>query len=91
MEELLEGMSDAEFFYWMAFSALEPFGDDRADWHSAMSLAQQANMNRKKGKSAYKPEKFLLKFKSAVQGQNMNQMKAAMMAQYYALGGGRTN
>ena len=80
-------MSDNELFYWMAFSALEPFGDDRADWHSAMSLAQQANMNRKKGKSAYKPDRFLLKFKSAVQGQNMHQMESALRAQYYAMGG----
>jgi hypothetical protein len=81
-------MSDNELFYWMAFSALEPFGDDRADWHSAMSLAQQANMNRKNGKAAYKPEKFLLKFKSGrAGGQSMAQMENALKAQYFAMGG----
>ena len=82
-------MSGNEFFYWMAFSALEPFGDDRADWHNAMTLSQQANMNRKKGKPAYKPDKFLLKFQSvnARPEQNMLQMEMALRSQFYAMGG----
>ena len=79
-----------EFIGWMAFSSLEPFGDERADWHNAMILAQQANMNRKKGKQAYKPDMFLLKFKSGDQqgqGQSIQQMEMALRAQYFALGG----
>ena len=76
-----------EFIGWMAFSALEPCGDDMADWHNAMILAQQANMNRKKGKTAYKLDTFLLKFRSEKPQQNTQQMKAAMMAQYHAMGG----
>ena len=71
----------------MAFSALEPFGDDRADWHNAMILAQQANMNRKKGKSAYQPGKFLLRFRREKPTQNMQQMEMALKAQYVAMGG----
>ena len=60
MEELVNTMTVDEFLRWMAFSSLEPFGDDRADWRSAMIMAQQANMNRKKGRAAYKPDRFLL-------------------------------
>jgi len=88
VEELFEVMSADELFYWMAFSSLEPFGDERADWRNAMALAQQANMNRKKGKSAYKIDKFLLKFQSGrANGQSMSQMENALKAQYFAMGG----
>ncbi len=41
-------MTRDEFTTWMAFFALEPRGDKRADWHTAMLLSQQANMNRGK-------------------------------------------
>ena len=88
VEELFDTMSGNEFFYWLAFSALEPFGDDRADWRNAMILSQQANMNRKKGKPAYKPDKFLLRFQSDRSPvQTPEQMKMAMRAHYYAMGG----
>lgn len=88
VEELFEVMTYNELFYWMAFSALEPFGDERADWRNAMTLAQQANMNRKKGKRAYGIDKFLLKFQSGrAGGQSMPQMENALIAQYHAMGG----
>jgi hypothetical protein len=88
VEELFDVMSGNEFFYWMAFSALEPFGDDRANWHNAMILSQQANMNRGKGKPAYKPDKFLLRFQSNSRPeQNIQQMEMALKAQYFAMGG----
>lgn len=76
-----------EFYRWLAFSSLEPFGDDRADWRSAMEQAQQANMNRKKGKSAYKVKDFLLRFRRGKREQTMEEMEAAMMAQFVAMGG----
>ena len=91
VEELNERMTLDEFIGWMAFSALEPFGDDRADWHNAMTLAQQANINRKKGRRAYSPDKFLLKFRNERPGQNIQQMEMALKAQYYAMGGKRPN
>lgn len=43
-------MTRDEFMTWMAFFALEPRGDRRADWHTAMLMSQQANMHR--GKNA---------------------------------------
>jgi hypothetical protein len=90
VEELNERMTLDEFIGWMAFSALEPFGDDRADWHNAMILAQQANMNRKKGKSPYTPDRFLLRFRQQRKPtQSMDDMKSALMAQYRAMGGKR--
>lgn len=50
VEELAKTMPEEEFFTWAAFFSLEPRGDERADWHTAMVLGQQANMNR--GKNA---------------------------------------
>lgn len=91
VEELNERMTLDEFIGWMAFSALEPFGDDRADWHNAMILAQQANMNRKKGRAAYKVDRFLISFRDAKPVQTMHQMEIALEAQYHAMGGKRLN
>lgn len=44
-------------------------------------------MNRKKGKSAYKVKDFLLRFRRGKREQTMDEMEAAMMAQFVAMGG----
>ena len=83
VEELIDVMTVEEFLRWMAFFSLEPFGDDRADWHNAMLLAQNYNMNRKKGKRVMTPDRFLLKFKSVDrQSQSMEQMEMALAARF---------
>lgn len=90
MKELNECMSVDEFHRWMAFSALEPFGDDRADWRTAAQMAQQYNINRKKGAAEAGPEKFLLRFNRQTGGgggPDLKRMELALMAQYAAWGG----
>ena len=86
VEELNRNMQVSEFLDWMAFSALEPFGDDRLDWHHARLLAQYVNANRKKGQAPKRPDKFLLKFQRD-RGQSPEQMKSILFAQYASLGG----
>ena len=84
--ELDNEMSPVELLRWMAFFSLEPFGDDRADCHNAMILAQQYNMNRGKGKARKTPDKFVLKFTRSKE-QSMDQMKASLAGIYYGIGG----
>jgi hypothetical protein len=84
--ELDECMSTDEFLRWMAFFSLEPFGDDRADWHNAMILAQTYNMNRKKGKRPMTPDKFRLQFKHVTTpAQPIEQMELALRARFTAM------
>lgn len=52
-------MTEDEFLTWAAFFSLEPRGDERADWHIALWLAQQANMNRPKGAARIAANRFL--------------------------------
>ena len=93
VEELIDVMTVEEFLRWMAFFSLEPFGDDRADWHNAMILAQNYNMNRGKGKRVLTPDKFLVQFRShkQKQAQSMEQMERALRAQYTAMTGRAPN
>lgn len=62
VEELSDNMTMPEFLTWAAFFNLEPRGDERADWHMAMILSQQANMNRAKGSARAPLSRFLPKW-----------------------------
>lgn len=77
-----------EFYTWIAYSMMEPFGDDRADWRTAMQMAQVANMNRPKGRAPYKVKDFLLRFEDATRPEaSLQQMEMALYARYLAWGG----
>lgn len=53
-------MSIDELYMWVAYSANEPWGDDRADWHNAQTSYLMASMWGS-GKK-HKITDFLLKF-----------------------------
>ncbi len=57
---------------WMAYAAIEPFGEERADLRNAMMMALTANVHRDAKKTrAYKPHDFMPDFeKAALQDQN---------------------
>lgn len=59
---MLDRMSSREFTEWMAYAALEPFGEERADLRSAQIAALIANANRdpKKKPTPFKPAEFML-------------------------------
>lgn len=75
-----------EFLRWMAFSSLEPFGEERQDWRHASLQALHANIWKKKGQSRRTPKQFLLKFGERKQ-QSMKEMELALMNTFINMGG----
>ena len=61
VSELLSRCSSSELSEWLAFYSVEPFGELRADFRSAVVACTIANSNRGKGK-AYKPNDFMPNF-----------------------------
>lgn len=57
-------MPQAEFVEWVAFSRIEPFGDERADWRAALiaSVIAEVNRHSTKRRRPFQPKDFLLKF-----------------------------
>ena len=57
---MLDSIPARTFSEWIAYYQLEPFGVLAEDAIAAHWKALYANVHRKHGTSAYKPEKFLL-------------------------------
>lgn len=57
---MLREMSSEQYFEWIAFYQLEPFGMASLDYLFAHFKALFVNSNLKKGKRPYKSEKFLV-------------------------------
>jgi hypothetical protein len=53
-----------EYAEWMALEILDPWGDRRADWHTALICSVLANLFRdpKKRSQAFQPKDFMLEF-----------------------------
>ncbi len=62
-------MSSAEFAEWMAYYAIEPFGEERADLRMGILASLIANVNRdsKKQREPFAPADFMPKFDEAPQ------------------------
>lgn len=58
MQELGERMSSMELSEWIAFNAISPIGDDRADLRSGIVASVIANCHRTKGQP-FKPVDFM--------------------------------
>lgn len=78
--EMLGRMSSKELTRWMIFYELEPFGMDVDFMGHAITASTIANVNRKKGSKAHKPEDFMPKF-GRKKEQSVDQMigMASMM------------
>lgn len=63
---LLKQMPYAEFVDWLAYSRIEPFGDERSDWRAALQayVVAETNRGRTKRKRPFRPKDFLLKFEA---------------------------
>jgi hypothetical protein len=59
VRELLSKLGSDEISEWMAFYQLEPFGDFRADYRSALVTSTFANAHRQKDSPPFKPEDFM--------------------------------
>lgn len=55
-------MDYSEFVEWIAYDAIEPIGEGRADLRNAQAMALLANVNRdpKRRAAAYQPKDFLV-------------------------------
>jgi len=87
VQELSDVMTVDEFLRWAAFSSLEPFSDDRNDWHFARLMEQQYNINRGKGKASKPAKAFLLQFRQTSREMSMQEMEMALMMQFTKMGG----
>jgi len=57
-----EQISSREFAEWIAYSTIEPFGEERADLRAGIIASVIANVNRGKGHAPYKPRDFMPTF-----------------------------
>ncbi len=64
MGEFLASVTSEELTDWLAFSRLEPWGDERADYHAAMICMICYQMWRGKNSPRMKLEDFIIKFLS---------------------------
>ena len=62
VQEMTQKMSGREFVYWMAYYNLEPFDEVRADLRAGIIASTIANVNRGKGRAAFKPDQFMPEF-----------------------------
>jgi hypothetical protein len=72
----LEHMSSYEFSEWLALYGIEPFGDSRADFHSALICSVLADINTPSGKRRPKIADFMPSFE-----ERPKQSTEEMMAQ----------
>jgi len=58
--ELMERMDSAEFGYWIAYSNVDPFGEEIADLRAGTVASTIANCHRTRG-AAFKPSDFMVR------------------------------
>lgn len=59
IRELEARMSSREFSEWIAYSGIEPWGEDRADLRAGILASLTANINRGKGAKPFRPSDFM--------------------------------
>ena len=84
VRKLLVDIDSRELSEWQAFSILEPFGTEIDFYGPAIIASTIANVNRKKGRSTIKPEKFMPEFGKGIGEipivQSPDEIKGMMMA-----------
>jgi len=77
--ELMERMDSVEFGYWIAYSNVDPFGEEIADLRAGTVASTIANCHRVKG-AAFKPSDFMVRRgeKSEPRKQTTKQMMQVM-------------
>lgn len=82
---MLSEISSRDFAEWLAYSRLEPWGEERDDLRMGIIAATIANANRGKNQKAYKPADFIPDFEP----ESDEQASARIMAQVMAALGGK--
>lgn len=78
-------MSSRELMEWMAYARIEPFGSEANFIGHAITAQTVANVNRPKGKKAYKLEDFMPRFER--EEQSVDQMLQVAQMLTIGLGG----
>ncbi len=82
---MLSEISSRDFAGWMAYSRLEPWGEERDDLRMGIIASTIANANRPKNKKAYRPQDFMPDFEMETE----EQAQARLMARAFSALGGR--
>jgi hypothetical protein len=83
---MLAEISSEQLSEWMAYSKLEPWGEDRDDLRMGIVASVIANSNRGKGQKPFKPTDFMPSFEPVDPEEQTARLLAKAMA---ALGGKR--
>ncbi len=83
---MLSEISSEHLSEWMAYSRLEPWGEERDDLRMGIIASTIANVNREKGKKPYKPTDFMPAFEPVSEDEQAARLMAKAIA---ALGGRR--
>lgn len=83
---MLSEISSRAFAEWMAYSRLEPWGEERDDLRMGIIASTIANANRGKGQKPFKPQQFMPDFEPEDEDTARARLMAKAMA---ALGGKR--
>ena len=76
---MLAEISSVQFAEWMAYSRLEPWGEERDDLRMAIIASTIANVNRGKNTKAFKPQDFMPSFEPETEEQATERLIAKAM------------
>ena len=83
---MLSEITSAQFAEWLAYSRIEPWGEERDDLRTGILASMIANMFRDKGKKPAKPSDFILNFEPEDEQTRVQRMIESVRR---SLGGGR--
>ena len=83
---MLAEIVQLQFAEWMAYSTLEPWGEERDDLRMGIVASTIANANRGKNQKPYKPQDFMPSFEPETEEQAAERLDSEGEA---ALGGRR--
>ena len=81
---MLSEITSMQFAEWLAYSTLEPWGEERDDLRMGIVASTIANANRGKNTKAYSPQDFMPQFEPEPEDVAIERMIAKARA---ALGG----
>ena len=73
---MLAEMTSLQFAEWIAFSRLEPWGEERDDLRMGLVASTIANVNRSKGQKAFTPQQFMPSFEPISEEEQVAQLLA---------------
>jgi len=80
VSELERDMPSSELTEWMSYYKLEPFGQERDNWHSAQIASILANVNRRKNAPAVPVDDFMYRDRTTRKQSETKGFLAGMMA-----------